>query len=179
MWVRVPHLASHLLGRVARQIAADWQNCHGHPVHYLETFVEQSRFRGTAYQAANWLCLGQTTGRGKLDVHHQALLPQESGRDKAWREICPNTNLRGLRWAPQQGGAVANAYPFKVGHQYTRQDVFAILGIPKPNGGNWYTGYNAHGVTGNSEAFAPPTEPAGAGESAAGWRRRALSSSGA
>ena len=75
MWVRVPHLASHLLGRVARQIAADWQNCHGHPVHYLETFVEQSRFRGTAYQAANWLCLGQTTGRGKLDVHHQALLP--------------------------------------------------------------------------------------------------------
>ena len=41
----------------------------------LETFVEQSRFRGTAYQAANWLCLGQTTGRGELDVHHQAQLP--------------------------------------------------------------------------------------------------------
>jgi hypothetical protein len=63
-WVRVPHLASHILGRIARMISADWQRLYGHPVHYLETFVDQERFHGTCYRAANWLHLGQTTGRG-------------------------------------------------------------------------------------------------------------------
>jgi hypothetical protein len=63
-WVRVPHLASHILGRIARTISADWQRLYGHPVHYLETFVDQERFHGTCYRAANWLHLGQTTGRG-------------------------------------------------------------------------------------------------------------------
>jgi hypothetical protein len=63
-WVRVPHLASHILGRIARAISADWQRLYGHPVHYLETFVDQERFHGTCYRAANWLHLGQTTGRG-------------------------------------------------------------------------------------------------------------------
>src|SRR5690606_40653060 len=53
-WVEVPHLASHLLGRVARVIAADWQRLYGHPVHYLETFVDADRYRGTCYRAANW-----------------------------------------------------------------------------------------------------------------------------
>jgi hypothetical protein len=63
-WVKVPHLASHLLGRIARGISADWQQLYGHPVHYLETFVDQERFKGTCYRAANWVHLGQTTGRG-------------------------------------------------------------------------------------------------------------------
>ena len=63
-WVRVPHLASHILGRIARVISADWQQLYGHPVHYLETFVDQERFKGTCYRAANWVHLGQTTGRG-------------------------------------------------------------------------------------------------------------------
>lgn len=63
-WVRVPHLASHLLGRVARQIARDWQACYGHPVRLLETFVDTERFRGTCYRAANWICLGRSAGRG-------------------------------------------------------------------------------------------------------------------
>jgi hypothetical protein len=63
-WVRVPHLASHILGRIARRISTDWQCLYGHPVHYLETFVDQERFPGTCYRAANWLHLGQTTGRG-------------------------------------------------------------------------------------------------------------------
>lgn len=70
-WVRVPHLASHLLGRVARRIAANWQLCHGHPVHYLETFVDPERFAGTCYRAANWQELGLTTGRGKDDRSHR------------------------------------------------------------------------------------------------------------
>ena len=64
-WVEVPHLASHLLGQLARRIAADWERVYGHPVYYLETFVERARFRGTCYRAAGWKLLGQTTGRGK------------------------------------------------------------------------------------------------------------------
>jgi hypothetical protein len=64
-WVVVPHLASHLLGRIARELSADWQRLYGHPIYYLETFVDPQRFRGTCYRAANWLRLGVTTGRGK------------------------------------------------------------------------------------------------------------------
>ena len=63
-WVRVPHLASHLLGRVARQISQDWQELYGHPIHLLETFVDTERFRGACYRAANWICLGRSAGRG-------------------------------------------------------------------------------------------------------------------
>jgi hypothetical protein len=70
-WVRVPHLASHLLGAVARRIAADWTALYGHPVHYLETFVDPERFRGTCYRAANWQVLGLTAGRGKDDLAHR------------------------------------------------------------------------------------------------------------
>jgi hypothetical protein len=66
-WVEVPHLASHLLGRIARRLPADWQQAYGHPVYFLETFVDPQRFRGTCYRAANWLVLGRTTGRGKDD----------------------------------------------------------------------------------------------------------------
>lgn len=64
-WVRVPHLASHVLGKMARQLAEDWQQAYGHPVHYVETFVDTERNKGTCYRAANWLELGTTTGRGK------------------------------------------------------------------------------------------------------------------
>lgn len=63
-WVEVPHLASHILGHMARQISADWESIYKHPVHYLETFVDRERFKGTCYRAANWVHLGQTTGRG-------------------------------------------------------------------------------------------------------------------
>jgi len=64
-WVKVPHLASHLLGRVARRLPLDWQRIYGHAVYLLETFVDPERFRGTCYRAANWILVGQTTGRGK------------------------------------------------------------------------------------------------------------------
>lgn len=63
-WVRVPHLASHLLGRLARQISTDWQAVYQHPVHWLETFIDPARFAGTCYRASNWIDLGPTTGRG-------------------------------------------------------------------------------------------------------------------
>jgi hypothetical protein len=61
----VPHLASHLLARMARRLSADWQALYGHPIYFLETFVDPQRFRGTCYRAANWVHLGVTTGRGK------------------------------------------------------------------------------------------------------------------
>jgi hypothetical protein len=64
-WVRVTHLASHILGRMAARISDDWQQIYGHPIYFLETFVDPERFRGTCYRAANWKLLGKTTGRGK------------------------------------------------------------------------------------------------------------------
>jgi hypothetical protein len=63
-WVEVPHLASHLLGRMARTLSGDWQGLYGHPIYFLETFTDPARFRGTCYIAANWIRLGLTTGRG-------------------------------------------------------------------------------------------------------------------
>jgi hypothetical protein len=63
-WVRVPHLASHLLGRMAAQLSADWQRLYSHPIYFTETFVDSLRYRGTCYRAANWSELGMTTGRG-------------------------------------------------------------------------------------------------------------------
>jgi hypothetical protein len=62
--VQVPHLASHVLGRMARRLAADWQQIYDHPVYFLETFVDPARHRGTCYLAANWIVLGETFGRG-------------------------------------------------------------------------------------------------------------------
>lgn len=66
-WVEVPHLASHLLGRMTRMLAAEWEKLYDHPVWLVETFVYPERFRGTCYRAANWAWLGRTTGRGKDD----------------------------------------------------------------------------------------------------------------
>jgi hypothetical protein len=64
-FVEVEHMASHILGRMAQLLSQDWERMYGHPVHYLETFVDPGRFRGTCYRAANWKVLGRTTGRGK------------------------------------------------------------------------------------------------------------------
>jgi hypothetical protein len=74
-WVRVPELASHILGRVARRIAADWHGRYGHPVALLETFVERGRFRGSCYRAANWIGAGQTQGRTRQDRRHVLQAP--------------------------------------------------------------------------------------------------------
>jgi hypothetical protein len=66
-WVRVPHLASHLLGKMAQTLSGDWERMYGHPIYFAETFIDPGRFRGTCYRAANWILLGHTTGRGKND----------------------------------------------------------------------------------------------------------------
>ena len=74
-WVRVPHLASHVLARVRKQLSADWISKYGHPIHLLETFVERDRFKGTCYRAAGWLHVGATTGRSRNDKDFTLSVP--------------------------------------------------------------------------------------------------------
>ena len=74
-WIRVPGLASHVLGQVARRIGQDWALKYRHGLEWLETFVEGSRFAGTCYRAANWQWVGQTTGRSRQDPNHQRKVP--------------------------------------------------------------------------------------------------------
>jgi hypothetical protein len=74
-WVRVPHLASHLLARVSRRIAADWHAKYQAPLVALETFVERERFTGACYRAANWQRLGQSAGRSRNDTTHARRVP--------------------------------------------------------------------------------------------------------
>ena len=64
-WVKVPHLASHILGRTVGALPGDWERMYNHPVYFAETFIDPGRFRGTCYRAANWVLMGRTTGRGK------------------------------------------------------------------------------------------------------------------
>ncbi len=66
-WVRVPFLASCILSKIVKILPGDWERIYNHPVHFLETFVDTEKFCGTCYQAANWIYLGKTTGRGKND----------------------------------------------------------------------------------------------------------------
>ena len=77
-WVRVPHLASHLLGGFARRLAADWPAQHGWRLELLETFVETGRFKGVAYRAANWQPVGLTTGRTRQEKEHRSQAPRKS-----------------------------------------------------------------------------------------------------
>lgn len=77
-WARVPHLASHVLGRIARRIGRDWQEKYAHGLDWLETFVEMDRFAGTCYRAAGWQSVGLTTGRSRQDKDRQMVVPRKS-----------------------------------------------------------------------------------------------------
>ena len=70
-WVKVPHLASHILSLVSKRIVNDWVQKYNHPVVALETFVDSTRFKGTCYKAANWIYLGKTKGRTRQDRFHK------------------------------------------------------------------------------------------------------------
>jgi hypothetical protein len=74
-WVRIPNLASWLLSQTGYRISQDWLNKYGHKIWLLETFVDQQRFTGACYRAANWLCLGQTQGRSRNDRKHENAQP--------------------------------------------------------------------------------------------------------
>jgi Domain of unknown function (DUF4338) len=74
-WVRIPHLASHILGRAAGALRGDWERLYSHPVYFAETFIDPGRFRGTCYRAANWVLMGLTTGRGKASNSYKPNRP--------------------------------------------------------------------------------------------------------
>ena len=74
-WIRVKHLASHILAEVSRRIRSDFQHKYGHPVYLLETFVEQEKFKGTCYRAANWIHVGETKGRSRNDRYKKITVP--------------------------------------------------------------------------------------------------------
>lgn len=77
-WIQVPHLASHVLAAAARRVSADWQSKYGHGLVLLETFVEDGRFQGTCYRAANWIRVGHTTGRTRNDRNRDIQTPVKS-----------------------------------------------------------------------------------------------------
>ena len=72
---RVPHLASHVLGMTMRRLRKDWREHYGYEPLLAETFVEQERFEGTCYRAANWIEVGETQGRGRQDGTHSGRSP--------------------------------------------------------------------------------------------------------
>jgi hypothetical protein len=74
-FVRVPHLASWILGKALRRLSQDWHGKYGHPILLVETFVERDRFAGTSYKAANWIRIGSTTGRSRQDRNHTLQVP--------------------------------------------------------------------------------------------------------
>jgi len=74
-WVKVEHLASHILSKVTKHISSDWQTKYGHPIYMLETFVECGRFKGTCYKAAGWHFVGKTKGRSRNDVYNTLKVP--------------------------------------------------------------------------------------------------------
>jgi Domain of unknown function (DUF4338) len=74
-WVQVPHLASQVLNQVGQQLRQDWQSKYTRPLHLVETFVDTLRFTGVCYRAANWIYLGQTTGRTRQDRWYQIQAP--------------------------------------------------------------------------------------------------------
>jgi hypothetical protein len=74
-WIRVPHLASFVLGASLRRLRRDWRAKYGHELCLVETFVDRSRFAGTCYQAANFKCIGQSKGRSRQDRFHRLQVP--------------------------------------------------------------------------------------------------------
>jgi hypothetical protein len=89
-WITIPNLASHILSLVARRISSDWEAKYGHKILAIETFVEQPRFRGSCYQAANWIRIGRTLGRGRNDTNNLWALPEKDiyllPLTRRWRE---------------------------------------------------------------------------------------------
>ena len=76
-WVKVKNLASHVLSLSAKRLSGDWQERYGYAPVLLETFVERGRFVGTSYRAANWVCVGQSVGRGRQDRARSFSVPRK------------------------------------------------------------------------------------------------------
>jgi hypothetical protein len=95
-WIRVRNLASTVLGLCARVVPGDWECDYGYRAVLLETFVDWPRYQGTCYRAANWICLGKTTGRGRADRENK-----RGGRRPKRIYVYPLT--RGFREALLEG----------------------------------------------------------------------------
>ena len=99
-WVWVPHLASHVLGRMVRQLSEDWERMYQHPIYFVETFVEPVRHRGSCYRAANWMVLGPTSGRGHRCPTQQPTRPVKwllgYPLTKRFRELLGGCGSQGL-----------------------------------------------------------------------------------
>jgi hypothetical protein len=97
-WIRIPHLASHLLSQNINVLVSDWFHRYQYAPVLLETFVDAERFSGTSYKAANWLWVGRTQGRGKNDRDHQRTLPVKDvflyPLKKKFREILNHGSYR-------------------------------------------------------------------------------------
>ena len=74
-WISIKNLASKTLSLVVKKLPSEWKNRYGYIPLLLETFVERDRFKGTCYKASNWIHVGSTKGRGKLDVRNKYPLP--------------------------------------------------------------------------------------------------------
>jgi hypothetical protein len=101
-WVRVPDLASHLLGGLIRRVGRDWPAQHGWGLELLETFVETGRFTGLAYRAAHWQPVGQTTGRTRQEKMHRPQTPRKS----VWVYPLHEHFRQHLRALDSRGGAL-------------------------------------------------------------------------
>jgi len=129
-WLRVPDLASHVLGQVLRRVQGDWQQRYGYKPWLVETFVEVPRFAGTCYRAANWLEVGQTRGRGRQDREHaggQAVKRvflyalQRQARERLGGQA-PAPPPTPADWAKQEFGAV------QLGDERLRQRLLILAG---------------------------------------------------
>ncbi len=96
-WVRVRHLASHVLAKAVQRLVTDWQGTYEVTPWLLETLVDPAHYRGTCYRAANWIEVGMTSGRGRDDRHHR----RHGAAPKAlWLyPLCPDARERLSRGA--------------------------------------------------------------------------------
>ena len=129
-WVRVPHLASHILGKVTRALSDDWERMYGHPVYFAETFIDPGRFRGTCYRAANWQLLGLTTGRGKND--------QTNKPNRPIKEILGLPLTRAFPRVPQPAMTMTTGRrePGRTGSDHRSQHARAAERIGRPEAQN-------------------------------------------
>lgn len=119
--VRCRNLASHVLGLCARRVADDFHRRYGDRPWLMESFVDRERYEGTCYQAANWICVGQTKGRGRSggkkagksikDVYMYPLVSNFRtrmgvGRPDELSALAVDSGLESEQWAEQEfGGA--------------------------------------------------------------------------
>ena len=105
---RYPNLASRSLGLCLRRLSQDWQERWGHPVWVVETFVDESRFRGTCYRACGFEAVGPTAGfaRASRDFYTHHGEPKQL----FLRELEPGARkrLRQSRWPEAWAGYEAN-----------------------------------------------------------------------